>query len=345
VRTLQLQLNEGSLTTSPPTRNSEAYRLYLQGRHHWNKRTEEALTRSIECFEAALVLDPDFSQALAGLADVYVTLAVYGARPPHEVMPKARSAAQQVTTAERTPLCFATLACVSALYDWDWLESEQLFQHAIAVHPDQSTAHQWYATNLLLPHGRFAEARAELDIARDLDPLSLAVASSAGLHAYFARDYVTAVDALSRAIDLDNGFAFAHFVLGLSYTEMSRFEDALMALETAVGLSRQSPEILAGLGYCAARAGNIDRARAVLNELLALSRKRYVSATLVSQTYAALGETGTALDWLERAGDEHATDIAWLGVRPTLDRLRSEERFVTMCAKVSVSPDAWHSTT
>ena len=141
-------------------------------------------------------------------------------------------------------------------------------------------------------------------------------------------------------IDLDSGFAFAHFALGLSYTEISRFDEALMALEKAVGFSRQSPEIVAGLGYCAARAGNIDRARMVLNELLALSQKRYVSAALVSQTYAALGEVGTALDWLERAGEAHAADLAWLGVRPTLDSLRSKERFVTLCAKVGVPPDS-----
>ena len=182
VKTLQIQIGDGSRAMSPHTRNPEAYRLYLQGRHHWNKRTEDGLARSIDCFQRALDLDPAFSQAFAGLADAYVTLAVYGAKPPHEVMPKARLAARQVPPAETTPGIFGTL-CVSALYDWDWLEAERLFQLAIAGHRNQSTSHQWYAMNFLLPHGRFSEAEAELVIARDLDPLSLAVAASAGLHA------------------------------------------------------------------------------------------------------------------------------------------------------------------
>jgi serine/threonine-protein kinase len=336
VRTLELQLSEGSLLSPPPTSNAEAYRLYLQGRYHWNKRTEEALARSIECFDKALEFDDDYSQALAGLADAHLMMAVYGARPPHEAMPKARAAAQRVSAAEMTPRSFATLACVNALYDWDWLEAEQLFRHAIAVHSDQSTPHQWYAINLLVPQKRFAEAKAELAIALELDPLSLTIASSAGLHAYFARQYDDAVTTLLRAIDLDNRFGFAHFALGLTYTEMSRFDAALESFETASKLSPQSPEILAVIGCCSARAGNRDRAQSVLGELMALAETRYVSAALMTQIYAALGDQPAALDWLDRAVDQRAADVAWLGVRPTFDSLRAENRFAAACETIQV---------
>jgi tetratricopeptide (TPR) repeat protein len=343
VRTLQVQLNEGSLMTPPPTTNSEAYRLYLQGRYHWNKRTEEALARSVECFDKALALDANYSQARAGLADAYMTMAVYGVRPPREVMPKARAAARQVSSAEMTPLSFATLACVSALYDWDWLEAEQLFKHAISVNPDQSTPHQWYATNFLLPHGQFGEAEAELAIARELDPLSLAGAASAGLHAYYARRYEKAVEALVRAIELDDRFAFAQFVLGLAYTEMSEYDGAMKALSAAIALSPTSPEILAGMGYAAARAGHAERARAVLNELLAASERRYVSKSLVAQIHTALNDRDAAFEWLTRAVDDRATDIAWMGVRPVFDTLRSDDRFGALSARIGVAPDAWRS--
>jgi serine/threonine-protein kinase len=343
VRTLQVQLNEGSLMTPPPPTNSEAYRLYLQGRYHWNKRTEEALARSVECFEQALELDGDYSQARAGLADAYVTMAVYGVRPPHEVMPRARDAARQVSRAEMTPMSFATLACVSALYDWDWPEAEQLFRHAIAVHPEQSTPHQWYATNLLLPHGQFREAEAELAIARELDPLSLAGAASAGLHAYYAHRYEKAVDTLLRTLALDNRFAFAQFVLGLTYTEMQQYDAANTAFNAAMTLSPTSPEILAGLGYSAARAGNADRARGVLSELLSASERRYVSASLVAQIHAGLDDADSAFVWLTKAVDDRATDVAWMGVRPVFDRLRTDERFRALSGRIGVAPGAWRT--
>ncbi len=340
VKALQVQLGEDALAASPPTRNAEAYRLYLQGRYHWNKRTEEALARSIESFEKALELDPGYAQALVGLADAYVSLAVYGARPPHEVMPKARSAAQQVSRAEMNPLGFATLGCVSALYDWNWREAEQLFQLAVAALPEQPTAHQWYAMNCLVPQGRFAEAEAALATARDLDPLSLAVASSAGLAAYFAHRFDGAIDALSRAIDLDNRFAFAHFVLGLTRVEMARYDAATDAFNTALALSPASPEILAGLGYAAARAGNVDRARTILGELRSASERRYVSASLMAQIHAGLNEVDAAVTWLTKAVDDRATDVAWMGVRPTFDPLRTDERFGILMTRIGVAPGA-----
>jgi serine/threonine-protein kinase len=336
VRTLEVQPSDGSPLAPRPTSNADAYRLYLQGRYHWNKRTEDALARSIECFNKALALDDGYSQALAGLADAYLMMAVYGARPPHEAMPKARDAARRVSAAEMTPMSFATLGCVSALYDWDWAEAEQMFRYAIAVHPDHSTPHQWYAMHVLVPQKRFGEAEAELAIALELDPLSLAVASSVGMQAYFARRYDDAIDRLRRAIELDDRFAFAHFAMGLTYAEMRRFDAAFESFARASALSPQSPEILAIIGYCSARSGNHDRARAILGELRTLSQTRYVSAALMTQIYAALGERHTALDWLETAVDQHAADVAWLAVRPTFDGLRTESRFVAACERIRV---------
>jgi serine/threonine-protein kinase len=336
VGALEVQLGESVLTASPPTRNFDAYRLYLQGRYHWNKRTEEAIARSVECFSRALELDDDYSQALAGLADAYLMLGVYGARPPHEVMPKARAAAQRVSAAEMTPMSFATLGCVSALYDWDWQESEQLFRHAIAVYADRSTPHQWYAMNLLVPQKRFAEAEAELAIALNLDPLSLAVASSVGLTSYFARRYEDAVRELLHAVDIDDRFAFAHFALGLTYAETSQFDAAIASFETALSLSRQSPQILAGIGYAAARAGNHDRAHSVLGELTTLSQSRYVSAALFAQIQIALDDNDAAFVSLARAVDERAAEIAWIGVRPVFDPLRADARFADLITRVGV---------
>jgi TolB-like protein/predicted Ser/Thr protein kinase len=37
-----------------------AYEAYLEGRHHWSRRTSDSLLRAIERFEAAAAVDPDF---------------------------------------------------------------------------------------------------------------------------------------------------------------------------------------------------------------------------------------------------------------------------------------------
>ena len=41
------------------TRDFDAYNSYLKGRFHWNKRTADELALAIDCFEAAIAIDPD----------------------------------------------------------------------------------------------------------------------------------------------------------------------------------------------------------------------------------------------------------------------------------------------
>ncbi len=73
----------------------------------------------------------------------------------------------------------ATLGFVNLYYDWDWEASDREFQRAIALNPSYATAHEWYGF-LLTAMGRFDEARAEEQRAQELDPLSIAIAGSAG---------------------------------------------------------------------------------------------------------------------------------------------------------------------
>ena len=75
------------------TANPEAYQLYLRGRFYWNKRTAKDLQKSIEYFQQAVALDPNYALAYAGLADAHTLLPTYSDTPSREVLPKAREAA------------------------------------------------------------------------------------------------------------------------------------------------------------------------------------------------------------------------------------------------------------
>src|SRR5439155_24343096 len=77
------------------TDDHEAYHAYLKGRHHWNTRTEEGLTKAIQHFEQAIVHDPGYALAHAGLADCYTLLgsAGYGVLPARDALASARAAA------------------------------------------------------------------------------------------------------------------------------------------------------------------------------------------------------------------------------------------------------------
>jgi serine/threonine protein kinase/tetratricopeptide (TPR) repeat protein len=330
VETLKVELvgKLGPLPSRTTAPGFEIYNLYLQGRFHWNKRTEEGLTKSVTYFKQAIERDPGYARGYAGLADAYLLLGVYGFALPGEVMPRARQAAMRALAIDdRAAEVYTSLGCLEALYDWFWGNAERDFKRAIELDPYYPTAHHWYAINFLTPMGRFEEAAQELQIAHELDPLSLAINASRGLLGFYARRYEEAVAAYRRTLEIDPRFALAHFFLGQALTALGRMEEAVAALLTALTLSPGAAEMEAALGQAYALAGRREEAEQVLRGLEKRGERSYVSPCLVATVHAALGEGDAALDWLERAGRERSADLAWIGVRPVFDGLRDEPRF------------------
>ena len=60
----------------------------------------------------------------------------------------------------------------------------------------------------------------------------------------------------------------------------------------------------------------------------------YVSPSLVAQIHAGCGQAEAAIEWLYRASDVRAVDLAWLAVRPVFDTLRAHPRFNALVARM-----------
>jgi serine/threonine-protein kinase len=322
------------------TTDIEAYTLYLKGRHHWNKRTEVDLEAGRSYFAQAIARDPEYAEAHGALALTCVTLGLYGARAPREVMPLARSTAEAALALQSSlPSALAAAACVDAVYDWDWDASEARFRTAIDASPDAPAPHHWYAINCLVPQRRFAEAGRELELALKADPLSPAIVATIGFRAYFAREYAEAERELRKALALHSNFAMAHLFLGLTCLDAGRQDEARREIETAGALADGSPEMISALGYVHARAGDQSAARGALDTLVTLAGERYVSPVLVAQLHCALGEHELALTWLERARDARAADLAWVPVRSVWDPLRASARFQAILQAMHLSTE------
>ena len=306
----------------------KAYEHFLRGRHHWNQRSASALERSVEEFKLALAIDPQHAPAKAGIADSYVILGVYSHRPPDEVMPKAKAAAEQALAIDESLAeAHTALACVRALFEWDWAAADALFRRAIAHNPQYATAHQWYAMNCLVPQGRFDDARAQLDRALALDPLSLAVHTSVGLRYFYARDLASAAVELRATLKLNGEFGAAHYFLGHVQIAMGRYDEAIASLERAVTLQENSAETMAALATANALAYHRAHAEALLADLVRRAREAYVSPALLAQIHLGLGNHEAALERLEQAAEQRSADLVWLKVHPIYDPIRGHPRF------------------
>ena len=314
-----------------------AYEHYLRGRYELNKRTEAELRSATQHFTAAAEEQPDYALAFAGLADALLLLGVYGAQPPAEVFPPAREAIEKALALDPSlGESHATLGAVLTLYEWDWKRAGETFRRAVALSPRSPTTWQWRAMHQLLPQGRLDEARAAIDRARSLDPLSMAIATSVAVVYHLTGDSAGAVRALRRAMEIDPSFPMTYYFLGGVLRDMGDAPAAIDAFHAAIAKSGGTPEMTAGLAQAHARAGDVGRARALQQELVAAAEARHVPRSLAAQVHASLGEIEPALAALEQAAEAREPELVLLAVRPVYAPLRTHPRFEAVRARVGV---------
>jgi TolB-like protein/DNA-binding winged helix-turn-helix (wHTH) protein/lipoprotein NlpI len=313
------------------------YEAYLKGRYYWNQRTEAGLQRGIEHFRDAIARDPNFALAHSGLADSLTALGYLSAVAPQDAFPAARAAATRALELDASLAePHASLAYVRLYYDWDWKGAETEFRTAIAANPNYATAHHWYSV-YLTAMGRADEALAEIERARALDPLSLAVSTDVGFEAYYSGRYDRAVRQLQAVLVTSPGFPLAHLWLGRTYQQKQMYREALAEYEHANRVLPRWPVILAAIGNVHGLMGDRSRARTVLDEMKSLSRERYVTPYGVALVYAGLGEVEQAFKWLNTACDERAHWLVWLKLDPRWDGLRSDRRFGEVLRRVGLT--------
>jgi adenylate cyclase len=330
-----LLAEERAKVTKRYTEKLEPYNLYLKGRWHWNKWTEPEIRKSIEYFQQAIAVDPGYALAYAGLAQAYETLSHYSIVRPEEIYPKAKELALRALALDNTLAeAHVVLAYISVYYDWDWEAGEREFKAAIALKPDDVTAHHTYSYFLVILN-RFDEAFTEIRKALALDPLNLITNRTIGDFYYHSGQYDQAIESLKRTIEMDPSFSYAHSYLGLSYLQKSMYPEAIeeikkdLAMQTAL-----EPMLLADLGAAYAKAGSVEKANDILNRLLAESQNKYIPPYFFSYLYVALGDLDRGFEYLDKAYRGRDVWLPLLTFDHLLDPARSDPRFAKILKRM-----------
>jgi eukaryotic-like serine/threonine-protein kinase len=311
------------------TTNAEAYQLYLQGRYHWNKREPEDLRKSIDYFNAAILLDPDYARAYAGLADTYAMYFDYiaGGKSSAETMTKAKAAAlKALSLDEGSAEAHASLGLILH-QDYDFTEAEREFKRAIDLDPDYAAAHQWYGV-LLRSLGRFDEMFAEHRRAAELEPLSALITDVRGAGFSWAERYDEALVQFNKSLELEPKRPIAHAWIAYAYWGKGDYPKAVDHFAKAKEL-RGSLEVGAKMRKAFVDGGWHGFLHASVEDPAILpwpyERARY---------YATLGQKERAFEQLNRAYEVRESRLRNLKIDPFLESIRDDPRYAELVRKV-----------
>jgi TolB-like protein/Tfp pilus assembly protein PilF len=323
-------------TAAPPEPKSyEAYDLYLKGRYFWNKRTAEGFRQAADYFQQAVDKDPNYGRAYAGLADTFTLVSTWYIGPQSELMPKARTAAlRALELDESLAEAHASLALIKENYDYDWPGSEKEFRRAIQLGPQYATAHQWYA-EFLSWQGRFGEAFAESEQARQLDPLSLIIASDYASILYNSRQYDSAVKQCRSVLELDPNFHHARDLLIPSYLQLGRYDEAVDEINRWAARD-QGPWAWASRATVYSRLGRAGEARRQLVKIEQLPGSRADRTPALLIAYSGTGQKERVIELLQRASSEHSNAVVQIKVDPMYDPVRNDPRFKELLRRVGL---------
>jgi TolB-like protein/DNA-binding winged helix-turn-helix (wHTH) protein/Tfp pilus assembly protein PilF len=338
----------------------DAYESYLLGRYYWNKRTADGLRKAGGYFQKAIERDPNYALAYSGLADYYAFLTLLGGpeiMPPRKAMAEAKAAAaRSLRLDDSLAETHASMGHVLHNYDWDWTGAEREFKRAIALNPNYSIVHHWYAHHLM-QQGRTQESLAEALRAQELDPLSLSINNGLARQYYLSRQYDLSIAQCQRGLEIDPSYVPARIQLALAMEQKGMVAEAISQLEQArdqaagyaittdqtvqpSGASTAAPVDLpvvhAMLGHAYATANRRSDAQKELRTLRTASQSRYVAPSYLAIVYIALGDKDQAFAWLERSYQDRSEHMLYLKVEPLVDPLRDDPRFDSLLKRVGL---------
>jgi serine/threonine-protein kinase len=336
-----------------PTDNLEAYNLYLKGRYHWNNRSAKEVQKAVECLQKAVELDPGFSLGYAGLADAYIigdddTYVHKRRRAPLQLTEKLSLAEISVFKALELDSSLgeahAALAQIRS-NQWKWHEAEKEYLTAIRLNPRYATAHHWYSI-FLATKGKFTVSWKHIKIARELDPLSLAIIAAQAFGCYVMGRYVEALEICREGFELNADFPLYSLISGWSLLEKKDYDEAVRQFYRAIELTKkQLPgeddpfRWMPHIGRAYAMMGEPGKAKKILEDTIEKAKYEHGPLYPIAALCLAIGEMDRGFEWLERSIEEREFWLPVFRFSPLFHSVRNAPRFLSLMSRIGIDQD------
>lgn len=314
--------------------DDEAYRSYLAGRYVMGRLSAARLPDAFAALQRAVALDPDCARAHAALAMLHVAATLVADADPREAVPAARAAlARALALDPASADARIAKGHLAAWADWDWQRAADDYRQAVALNPGSADALMAYA-GALASTGRREESAAYMRRASALDPLSPRINT---MQAAYLSDVDAAAGSglLAGVLALEPDYWTALLERGGRAWRQGDRDAAVADLERAAERSGRNSLVMALLARALVDSGDRTRAEALLRELQARRRERYVPASSIARIHNALGDTDSALDELERAWRERDVRMSYVVEAGQLANLHGHPRFRALVRRIA----------
>jgi len=318
--------------------NPEAHLAYLKGRYYLSQWTRDGIARGFQLLHRATEIDPDYAPPYVQLAEGLVVLGYWGHMPPQQAYTQAKEAAVKALDLDDLLSDAHTfLGDTSWLLDWDLDRCEREMRRAVELNPSSQLAHLFYANFLITARNQREEGVREATLALELDPLSVSTNFHFAYMLLFAGEYERARAQTVSTLERSPDCLHAWYARGFAEIGLRQYGAAVTSFEKAVALSAD-PFSLAYLGHALGRAGQTDRARAILNDLRARRAGEDLAEFIFALVYIGLAECDAAFESLEKCYAERDGRLFWLQVVPCFHPLRGDPRFADLARRVGLPP-------
>jgi TolB-like protein/Tfp pilus assembly protein PilF len=335
--TLQAKLtgSEKQLMSAQSTSDTGAYELYHKGRSLWGKRTSDNIPKAIAFYEQAIMRDPNYALAYAGLSSAYILAPFYAGADRREAGSKAKEAALKALHLDpNLAEAHTALGKVFFFGEIDLAGAMREYKRAIELKPNDADAHHWYGNDTLPALGQFEEAIVEGRRSVELDPLSVVINADLGVTFFYARRYDESAKQLRKTLELDPTSFYTHYNLGILLQTTGDLPGAIAEFEKAKQLG-DNTFVSTLCAQAKARTGDKDAAQRMLSDLDQMSQHREVVGYFRALLYLSLNNKDEALRWLEQGyAERDGSNISTIKVDPLLASLHGDPRFEALVQKV-----------
>jgi TolB-like protein/Tfp pilus assembly protein PilF/tRNA A-37 threonylcarbamoyl transferase component Bud32 len=331
-----------STVASSGTSNPEAYDLYLRGRYLLMRRGP-GVAQAVSRFEQAIVKDPKFARAHAGLGLALELLPYFSSVSASSIRDRAVAAANRALALDSTQAEAHTALALAHAHAYQWDAALKEHQRAIALDPNDAAARTQYGRHLHYM-GHVMEAKAQFQLARAADPYDAVASGWLGHLLSLTNHHDSALAELDRALEIDSDSAPPVLFMAVQANMVAG--DTAKARRLVKRLWERVPQWRGTTAFLLAELGDRATAATVARQIEANPEHGYMGISAASVIYATLGDTAKALDLLERATDAgEIWPTSWSLNEREFDPLRRSARFAAIVRRVGLDERIFTSPT